>query len=128
MNKMGYAKELGIEFAGAHGEGIELMPTHAESGRRGGSGSGSAKPGAGSPRIPAAYSHVLEVQLGTKTPCSCSCGSATLWGWHTASCMVLRCLVPLVMLPMVHGFEVLGALGDAPDGASASPSSAPAAE
>ena len=33
-----------------------------------GGGCGGAKPGAGSPRIPAAYSHVLEVQLCTKTP------------------------------------------------------------
>ena len=29
-----------------------------------------------------------------KTPCSCLCGSATLWGWHTSSRIVLRCLVP----------------------------------
>ena len=45
--------------AEAHGEGIELMPTHFEGGRRG----GGAKPGGvgQSPRIPAAYSHVVEV-------------------------------------------------------------------
>ena len=29
-----------------------------------------------------------------KTPCSCLCGSAILWGWHTSSRIVLRCLVP----------------------------------
>ena len=46
------------------------------------------------------------------TPCSCSCGSATLWGWHTSSRIV---------------FWVLGALDDAPDDASTSSSSALAA-
>ena len=29
-----------------------------------------------------------------KTPCDYSCGSMTLWGWHTSSWIVLRCLVP----------------------------------
>ena len=29
-----------------------------------------------------------------KTPCDYSCGSMTLWGWHTSSRIVLRCLVP----------------------------------
>ena len=46
------------------------------------------------------------------TPCSCSCGSVTLWEWHTSSRIVS---------------EVLGALNDAPDDASISSSSAQAA-
>ena len=29
-----------------------------------------------------------------KTPCSCSCGGPTLWGWYTTSSIALRCLVP----------------------------------
>ena len=29
-----------------------------------------------------------------KTPCSYSCGSMTLWGWHTSSRIVSRCSVP----------------------------------
>ena len=37
-----------------------------------------------------------------RTPCSCSCGSKILWGWHTFSRTLLRCLVPLVMLLMTQ--------------------------
>ena len=37
-----------------------------------------------------------------KTPCSCSCGSVTLWEWHTISRIVLRCLMPLMMLLIMH--------------------------
>ena len=37
-----------------------------------------------------------------KTPCSCSCGSMTLWGWHTTSRSVFSVLVPLMTLLMMH--------------------------
>ena len=34
--------------------------------------------------------------------CSCQCGSMTLWGWHTTSWTVPMCLLPLMMLLMMH--------------------------
>ena len=37
-----------------------------------------------------------------RVPCSCSCGSKTLWGWHTTLRIVLMPLVPCLMLLMTH--------------------------
>ena len=45
---------------------------------------------------------MLPFSVLLQTPCSCSCGSETLWGWHTTSWSVLRCLVPLMMLLTMH--------------------------
>ena len=37
-----------------------------------------------------------------RVPCSCLCGSKTLWGWHTTLWIVLMPLVPCLMLLMTH--------------------------
>ena len=37
-----------------------------------------------------------------KTPCSCSYGSETLWGWLSIYELLLWCLVPMMMLLMMH--------------------------
>lgn len=45
--------------------------------------------GYGNAQYPTGGAHTL-----LRTPGSCSCGSATLWGWHTTSRMVLSAWCP----------------------------------
>ena len=49
---------------------------------------------------------ILPCSVLLKSPCSCSSGSVTLWGWHTISWTALKCLVPLMMLLMLHQPQV----------------------
>ena len=44
----------------------------------------------------------LHWSVHLKTPCSSSCGSVTLWAWHTASWAAVRFLAPCPMLLVMH--------------------------
>ena len=62
---------------------------------------GAITPMHGVPFLPS-FLPTLPCLVLLRTPCSCACGSVTLWGWLIKSWVVLMCLAPLIMLLMMH--------------------------
>ena len=88
-------------------------PTHCWAGAQGFPGPSACASGAicmlfmmsgilSSSALPCSVIGTLPCSVLLKTPCSCLCGSAILWGWRNLSRIVLKCLVPWMMLLMMH--------------------------